>query len=122
MAFVVSLVTATLSVFYACLRQQKIRTLLSADELKDWLSRPGIPSVQAGINRTVYIYIRLKQVASEPESRHDVAERDSRLWGLRNRVKAFRDESCWETASFNAVIITKIPALLLNHSTWAFLV
>lgn len=89
MAFVVSLVTAALSVFYACLRQQKISTLLSADDLKDWLSRPGIPSVQAGINRTVYIYIRLKQAASEPESAHDVAERDSQLWDLRNRIKAF---------------------------------
>ena len=40
-AFVLSLVTGGLSVFYACLVQQKLGSLFTTEDVKDFFSRPS---------------------------------------------------------------------------------
>ncbi|KAI6863248.1 hypothetical protein KC343_g8404 [Hortaea werneckii] len=40
-AFIVSLVSGLLSVYYCCIIQQSFGTLVSPDDIKDWLCTPG---------------------------------------------------------------------------------
>ncbi|KAL6232766.1 hypothetical protein BDW75DRAFT_216889 [Aspergillus navahoensis] len=52
-AFVVSLVTALLSVFYACLLQRKPSSLYSAEDVKDWLSKPSELNERQEVDRMI---------------------------------------------------------------------
>ncbi|THW59691.1 hypothetical protein D6D20_06320 [Aureobasidium pullulans] len=94
-AFVVSLVTASLSVFYACLLQQHISGLFTPDDVKSWLSKPASPAEMRLLEKATY--------------------------SLQYRYSDLESAIQKETASFNAAFMIKVPSLLLNWSVGAFI-
>ncbi|THW45164.1 hypothetical protein D6D21_04542 [Aureobasidium pullulans] len=71
-AFVVSLVTASLSVFYACLLQQHISGLFTPDDVKSWLSKPASPAelrlLEKATSSLQYEYPDLESASEETQS------------------------------------------------------
>ncbi|THX48282.1 hypothetical protein D6D06_09183 [Aureobasidium pullulans] len=118
-AFVVSLVAASLSVFYACLLQQHVSSLFTPEDVKSWLSRPASPAQLLRLAQQIPKRRRqLRGQQDDPES----ATQGSQSEELRKKVEHFAQEFRWKTASFNAAFMIKVPSLLLNWSVSAFLI
>ncbi|THX23239.1 hypothetical protein D6D12_08542 [Aureobasidium pullulans] len=115
-AFVVSLVTASLSVFYACLLQQHISGLFTPDDVKSWLSKPASPAEMRLLEKATY---SLQYRYSDLESASE--ETQSALKAFRQTIEGFAQQFKWKTASFNAAFMIKVPSLLLNWSVGAFI-
>jgi hypothetical protein len=112
-AFVASLVAGALSVFFACLLQQQISSLFGSDDVKDWLSKPAGERELGIISDLIMAY--KKTQSREGQALSEVKEHIKEL-------KPLVSEGRWRKASFNAALMIKIPALLLNWSVGAFLV
>jgi hypothetical protein len=112
-AFVASLAAGALSVFFACLLQQQISSLFGSDGVKDWLSKPAGERELGIISDLIMAY--KKTQSREGQALSKVKEHIKEL-------KPLVSEGRWRKASFNAALMIKIPALLLNWSVGAFLV
>jgi hypothetical protein len=112
-AFVASLAAGALSVFFACLLQQQISSLFGSDDVKDWLSKPAGGSELWIITNLIIAYKRRQSM--EGQALSHVEEQVKQL-------KPLVSQGRWRKASFNAALMTKIPALLLNWSVGTFLV
>ncbi|KAH7046554.1 hypothetical protein B0J12DRAFT_131104 [Macrophomina phaseolina] len=121
-AFVVSLVTAGLSVFYGCLLQQKISSLLKARDLKNWLSRPGGQKERREVDVLIEKYLQVKRKHWNAGVEASSGEIGKPLEDARASITDFKDANSWKAVSFNAVIMTKVPTLLLKYSVGSFLV
>ncbi|KAF2877413.1 hypothetical protein BDV95DRAFT_601811 [Massariosphaeria phaeospora] len=121
-AFVLSLATGALSVFFACLLQQRISSLFGLSDLKDWLSKP------AGSQDLREAHVQVQGLKNTGrKKRYDptaISEEGPELWAelQRDFVTQLVNKRRWVHASFNAALMIKIPALLLNWSVGAFLV
>ncbi|THV93978.1 hypothetical protein D6D26_07970 [Aureobasidium pullulans] len=118
-AFVISLVTASLSVFYACLLQQHISGLFTSEDVKSWLSKPAskyemetLEIMASELRRARYRWQDLGPLSDA---------RQSALETFRKQIEGFARECKWKTASFNAAFMIKVPSLLLNWSVGAFI-
>ncbi|KAH7378404.1 hypothetical protein DE146DRAFT_774457 [Phaeosphaeria sp. MPI-PUGE-AT-0046c] len=120
-AFVLSLASSALSVFFACLVQQRISSLFGVSDLKDWLSKPAsrieLARVEIFFSEFTKAHI-MHQATSEPRS-----ESEEKSWlEIEKQLTQLMSEKRWVHASFNAALVIRIPALLLNWSVGAFLV
>ncbi|THX67174.1 hypothetical protein D6D05_09943 [Aureobasidium pullulans] len=116
-AFVISLVTASLSVFYACLLQQHISGLFTSEDVKSWLSKPAakyemeeLEQIASTLSKTITPFPELGLVVPQ-----------SSVETYRRTIENFAQEFKWKTASFNAAFMIKVPSLLLNWSVGAFI-
>ncbi|KAH7083024.1 hypothetical protein BKA63DRAFT_561217 [Paraphoma chrysanthemicola] len=120
-AFVLSLASGALSVFFACLLQQRISSLFGLSDLKDWLSKPASSAELSQANDLVSEYTKAhskRQATAEPKS-----ESEDKPWlEIKKRITQLVSEKRWVRASFNAALMIRIPALLLNWSVGAFLI
>ncbi|THW41849.1 hypothetical protein D6D22_05185 [Aureobasidium pullulans] len=116
-AFVISLVTASLSVFYACLLRQHISGLFTSEDVKSWLSKPAakyemeeLEQIASTLRKTITPFPELGLVVPQ-----------SSVETYRRTIENFAQEFKWKTASFNAAFMIKVPSLLLNWSVGAFI-
>ena len=120
-AFVLSVASGALSVFFACLLQQRISSLFGLSDLKDWLSKPASSAELRNTNRLVSKYTKARSkrhAKDEPKS-----ELENETWlEIGKRLRQLVNEKRWVRASFNAALMIRIPSLLLNWSVGAFLV
>jgi hypothetical protein len=118
-AFVISLAAGALSVFFACLLQQRISSLFSLSDLKDWLSKP---TTDQQLDETAD-FVRLLYGRMPRRHTKHVSSTERNLWTeVEKRVLHKVDTLRWERASVHAALMIKIPALLLNWSVGAFLI
>ncbi|THX03462.1 hypothetical protein D6D13_07652 [Aureobasidium pullulans] len=116
-AFVISLVTASLSVFYSCLLQQHISGLFTSEDVKSWLSKPAakyemeeLEQIASTLRKTITSSPELGLVVPQPS-----------VEACCRTIENFAQEFKWKTASFNAAFMIKVPSLLLNWSVGAFI-
>ncbi|THY43915.1 hypothetical protein D6C90_08436 [Aureobasidium pullulans] len=117
-AFVISLVTASLSVFYACLLQQHISGLFTSEDVKSWLSKPAS---KYEMELLEIMALQLRRVQSQWQDvglLSDITQLASEPY--RKEIEDFAQECKWKTASFNTAFMIKVPSLLLNWSVGAF--
>ena len=110
-----SLASGALSVFFACLLQQRISSLFGLSELKDWLSKPTEDQRLEETADFVRHYARMQHLKRGSRVQDQWAEVEKRVIQLVGTLR-------WERASVHAALMIKIPALLLNWSVGAFLV
>ncbi|KAF2091409.1 hypothetical protein K490DRAFT_7694, partial [Saccharata proteae CBS 121410] len=116
--FIASLVTGALSVFYACLIQQKLSSLFSADDMRAWLSQPGDNTARQTVDGKISsLVLQWKIWGLEPPPSFDHALKE-----LEHKIKTYRDNHHLKTTSFYAALMIKIPVILLNYAVAAFLV
>ncbi|KLJ11605.1 hypothetical protein EMPG_13213 [Blastomyces silverae] len=120
-AFVISLVTALLSVFYSCLLQRRLSSLYKTENVKDWLSKPS----GADARRTVEAAIKLLEFIPGDEAQAATTTggdtQETPRQHAEKLVIEFRDRNRWASASLNSACMIQAPALLLNYSVGAFL-
>ena len=109
-AFVTTLVLGCLSVFFATSVARNLSSLSSADDVRDWLSKPASKQAHAEFERTVGPRLRAARTATADEK--DV---------LRAAVVRFLQENRWTTPSFYSCAMLSAPSILLNTATGAFL-
>lgn len=114
-AFIISLVTGTLSVFYASLLQQKISSLINPDSFKDWLGRPGHAKDRRKVQHRISEFLRIEQ---EEAGTH----RNRVLGSVEADIEEFVIATRWKRASVNTIQMTRVPSLLLESSVKSFLV
>lgn len=122
--FIISLVTGSLSVFYACLVQQNISSLFGPEDVKDWLSKKikGPPKIDS--ESAFHGLQSILMVSSLEDLNLDTVRNTEKAEMLRKQFldlhRALQDDR-WMSASLNAAIIIRVPAMLLNWSVGAFL-
>jgi hypothetical protein len=118
---VFSLAAGALSVFFACLLQQRVSSIYGLSDLKDWLSRPASDVELRIAQSLVYNYNQLQLRHASEAVKEPMSEEEP--WSeIQAEVKQMVNELAWGVASFNAAFLIKVPALLLNFSVGAFLV
>lgn len=115
-AFIISLITGCLSVFFACILQQKLSSLFRAEDVKDWLSKTSHRRERRIVDELISTVVTLR------ERDRETGITDAMIEIVTEIVTAFRDENRWKAASFNSAVIIRAPALLLNYSVGAFLI
>ncbi|KAL4903160.1 hypothetical protein BDW74DRAFT_180031 [Aspergillus multicolor] len=127
-AFIISLVTALLSVFYSCLLQRKLSGLFDANDVKTWLSKPSGSKEREKVDRMIRDLLRRQRDVERP-SVQDGSENSSTSTGevnlmeeARKLVIDFRDRNRWASVSYSSAIMIQTPALLLNYSLGSFLI
>lgn len=113
-AFVVSLAAGALSVFFACILQQRISSLFGLSDIKDWMIKPA--NLEALKFANHILDARPVRNANQPISEEEPWQE------LENQITQIVKESRWVQASFNTALMIKVPALLLHWSVVAFLV
>ncbi|RJE20360.1 hypothetical protein PHISCL_07299 [Aspergillus sclerotialis] len=119
-AFVLSLVTGGLSVFYACLIQQKLRSLFTTEEVKDFFSRPSSSLAMYKFEKSldkILAGLRAHKIDDEANS-----ECRNRIQELDATIKDFKTKNRWKSASFHSILMVKTPILLLKYSVGSFIV
>ncbi|KAI7088627.1 hypothetical protein KC356_g3147 [Hortaea werneckii] len=112
-AFIVSLVSGLLSVYYCCIIQQSFGTLVSPDDIKDWLCTPG---EWHGMKDELH-----KQINSFRPGTETTGTREQ-LQMTQDRVLARLQSDRWVTPSINSAVILVAPVRLLNLAVAAFLI
>ena len=108
-AFIISLVTGALCVFYCCTIQASFGSLIQACDIKDWLCKPG---------KWDELDKRSNPQRSDDEAKTTRAEREDRRMELLAKLQHDR----WKSPSINAVIMLVAPDRLLYVSVGMFLV
>ncbi|KAI6843643.1 hypothetical protein KC332_g2370 [Hortaea werneckii] len=111
-SFIISLVSGLLSVFYCCIIQQDFGTLVSPDDVKDWLCTPG---EWHGMEEELQEQFALLRPGNETTGTKE------QLQTIRDRVIARLQSHRWETPSINSAVILVAPVRLLNLAVTAFL-
>ncbi|RMY51929.1 hypothetical protein D0863_14430 [Hortaea werneckii] len=111
-AFIISLVSGLLSVFYCCIIQQDFGTLVSPDDVKDWLCTPG---------EWHGMEVELQEHFASLRPGNETTGTKEQLQALRDRVLARLQSDRWKTPSINSAVILVAPVRLLNLAVTAFL-
>lgn len=112
-AFIVSLVSGLLSVYYCCIIQQHFGSLVSPDDIKDWLCTPG---EWHGMEKELQ-----EQFASLRPGNETTGTKEQ-LQTLGERVLARLQSDRWVSPSINSAVMLVAPARLLNLAVSAFLI
>ncbi|KAK6393248.1 hypothetical protein LTR65_002539 [Meristemomyces frigidus] len=117
-AFIMSLVAGSLSVFYCCMIQQTFGTLISDEDVKDWLCKPG---EWQGMEEELDVMNGFDEhIASlRPGSEATVTKEELRI--LTSRVLGRLSGDQWKTPSINAAMMLTAPARLLYLAVVSFL-
>ena len=119
-AFVLSLVTGGLSVFYACLIQQKLRSLFTTEDVKNFFSRPSTSLAMFKFEKSLdKILAGLRAHNADGEANVECL---NRIQELEATVKDFKTKNRWKSASFHSILMVKTPTLLLKYSVGFFIV
>lgn len=118
-AFIISLVSGALAVFYASLLQQKISSLISPGSFKDWIGQPGDAKDRHYLQDRISEFILMDQRQTQEE---DGTDRDEALRALKADAEKFIDTIKWKRASSTTLQMTRVPSLLLDYSVKSFLV
>ncbi|KAI7530393.1 hypothetical protein KC331_g14693, partial [Hortaea werneckii] len=111
-AFIISLVSGLLSVFYCCIIQQDFGTLVSPDDVKDWLCTPG---------QWHGMEVELSEQFASLRPGNETTGTKEQLQALRDCVLARLQSDRWKTPSINSAVILVAPVRLLNLAVTAFL-
>lgn len=118
-AFIISLVTSSLSVYFACRLQQKLTNLLSNEDVKDFLSKQSkkteIATAEEMAQKIVELRTMEEQIEEEKRRGDDMAE-------LEGVLKKLDGKSRWHSASASAAYMIKVPGLFLNVAVITLLV
>ncbi|KAI7215818.1 hypothetical protein KC333_g5230 [Hortaea werneckii] len=112
-AFIVSLASGLLSVYYCCIIQQYFGSLVSPDDIKDWLCTPG---EWHGMEEELQEQFALLRPGTETTGTKE------QLQTLRDRVLARLQSDRWVTPSINSAVMLVAPVRLLNLAVASFLV
>ncbi|CAG7915946.1 unnamed protein product [Penicillium olsonii] len=118
-AFVLSLTSGGLSVFYACLVQQRMSGLFTPEDVKDFFSKPssskGIHMLEQSMDDLISD-MRKKDVGDHSTVRHQ------RMMELEAMIKQFKSKNRWKSASFHSILMIKAPTLLLKYALASFII
>ncbi|KAL4786595.1 hypothetical protein BJX76DRAFT_365380 [Aspergillus varians] len=118
-AFVLSLTAGGLSVFYACLVQQRMSSLFTAEEVKDFFSKPssseGLRHLEQSLDGLVSTMRRRSPSDETTIGRQRMAE-------LESMIKLFKSQNRWKSASFHSILMVKAPTLLLKYALASFII
>ncbi|KAL2809608.1 hypothetical protein BJX63DRAFT_434988 [Aspergillus granulosus] len=118
-AFVLSLIAGGLSVFYACLVQQRMSSLFTTDEVKDFFSQPSSSEELRHLERDLDRWIS----KFRKEYSNDGATIGHRkMKTLESMIKHFKSKNRWKSASFHSILMVKAPTLLLKYALASFLI
>ncbi|OJD28349.1 hypothetical protein ACJ73_00248 [Blastomyces percursus] len=121
-AFVISLVTALLSVFYSCLLHSRLSSLYKTEDVKNWLSKPSGVSERHRVEATIRNLEFIPRDEEQTATMTIGGDTHETLWKKAEKlVIEFRDRNLWVSASLNSSCMIQAPALLLNYSVGAFL-
>ncbi|KAI7240001.1 hypothetical protein KC330_g1525 [Hortaea werneckii] len=112
-AFIVSLISGLLSVYYCCIIQQQFGSLISPDDIKDWLCTPG---EWHGMEKELQ-----EQFASLRPGNETTGTKEQ-LQTFRERALARLQSDRWASPSINSAVMLVAPARLLNLAVSAFLI
>ncbi|RMY18030.1 hypothetical protein D0866_13296 [Hortaea werneckii] len=112
-AFIVSLASGLLSVYYCCIIQQYFGSLVSPDDIKDWLCTPGEWHVMEEELQEQFALLR-------PGT--ETTGTKEQLQTLRDRVLARLQSDRWVTPSINSAVMLVAPVRLLNLAVASFLI
>lgn len=119
-AFVLSLTTGGLSVFYACLVQQRMSNLFTTDDVKNFFSKPSSPeefrALESNLDDLVS-YMRKRSSSDETAARNQVIATE-----LESTIKEFKSRNKWKCASFHSILMVKAPTLLLKYALASFVI
>lgn len=118
-AFVLSLTTGGLSVFYACLVQQRMSSLFTTDDVKDFFSKPSSSEAFGLLEQCLDDLVKdMRRKCS-----HDDAPfRPQRMAELEGTIRQFKGKNRWKSASFHSILMVKAPTLLLKYAVASFVV
>ncbi|OQE96201.1 hypothetical protein PENNAL_c0001G09431 [Penicillium nalgiovense] len=118
-AFVLSLTAGGLSVFYACLVQQRMSNLFTTDDVKNFFSKPSSPE------EFRFLEQRLDDLTSDMRERSpadESIERHQKMIELESMIKQFKSKNKWKCASFHSILMVKAPTLLLKYALASFII
>ncbi|QKX61813.1 uncharacterized protein TRUGW13939_08969 [Talaromyces rugulosus] len=122
-AFVVSLSTGGLSVFYACLVQQKMSSLFTVEDVKDFFSQPSsseqLRKLEKELNMLAYQLNKARENERGSEMTTGIYQK---LMTIESLVKQFKRDNRWKAASFHSILMVKAPTLLLKYALAAFVI
>lgn len=118
-AFIISLVTSSLSVYFACRLQQKLTNLLSNEDVKDFLSKQSKKSDIATTEEIAQKMVKLRTIEEQVEEEN---RRTDDMTELERLMQELDDKNRWHSASASAAYMIKIPGLFLNVAVITLLV
>ncbi|KAL2824399.1 hypothetical protein BDW59DRAFT_180265 [Aspergillus cavernicola] len=118
-AFVLSLTAGGLSVFYACLVQQRMSSLLTTDDVKDFFSKPSSLKELRHLEQDL---ARLVSDMRKMSSSDEATVTRQRMTELESIIKQFRSKNRWKSASFHSILMVKAPTLLLKYALASFII
>lgn len=118
-AFVLSLTTGGLSVFYACLVQQRMSSFFTTEDVKDFFSKP---SSSAEFRSLEILLDHLLSEMRTRDSSDDATAAHERITELESTIKHFKSRNRWKCASFHSILMVKAPTLLLKYALASFII
>ncbi|PWY75339.1 hypothetical protein BO94DRAFT_605837 [Aspergillus sclerotioniger CBS 115572] len=118
-AFSLSLTAGGLSVFYACLIQQRLNSCLTTDDVKDFFSRVSTSARLREFEQALddmASQMRKMDVGDEMTSVHEKVTR------LESMIKDFKSANRWKSVSFLSILMVKAPTLLMKYALGSFIV
>ncbi|KAI7329950.1 hypothetical protein KC340_g4412 [Hortaea werneckii] len=112
-AFIVSLVSSLLCVYYCCMIQKSFGALVSPDDIKDWLCTPGEWHGRKG---------DLQEQSASFRPGTEITGTKEQLRITQDRVLARLQSDRWVAPSVNSAIMLVAPMRLLNLAVAAFLI
>ncbi|KAJ5249458.1 hypothetical protein N7524_011774 [Penicillium chrysogenum] len=117
-AFVLSLTAGGLSVFYACLVQQRMSSLFTADDVKNFFSKPSSSEEFRSLEQHLDHLISDLRKSSSGD---DATARHQEVIELESMIKKFKSRNKWKSASFHSILMVKAPTLLLKYALASFI-
>lgn len=118
-AFVLSLTTGGLSVCYACLVQQRMSSLFTTDDVKNFFSKPNSAKEFQDLEPDLDNLISNMRKTSPSDEQTAGYQR---MTELERRIKQFKSRNKWKSASFHSILMIKAPTLLLKYALAAYII
>ncbi|CAI7594180.1 unnamed protein product [Penicillium glandicola] len=118
-AFVISLTAGGLSVFYACLVQQRMSSIFTTDDIKDFFSKPSSSEEFRLLEK--HLDVLISEIRTRNPSDETTTRRE-RVKELERTIKQFKSKNRWKSASFYSILMVKAPTLLLKYALASFII
>jgi hypothetical protein len=108
--FVVSLVTACMSVWLSTTTSRLLTSLDSPNAIRDWLSQPASKKSRLKFEEELKVLLNTTDLSSTKE-----------VESIQSSISKFLEDNKWKFPSFYACTMLTAPSLLLNVSLLSFL-